>query len=1581
MNLELTFKSVCETIKKQGKNDPTLIDAVDNLLGLALICSPAVLGPAAIALLPTLAVKNELVRIGKRVFEQFTEKKDEEYIVRYETMSTAYGLLVFTSFFDALDAQLPDALRLEINLIAKEKASITKSVLEHSSAVKPNSNNTEIYDAHCSTLVLAFPHPTETLTDQCQKQRALWKGMSQGFLEFVQKLAVWEQADEKKRAGLLAGLDKIEEVAAKRFEAQYFELARKFEDFAVWSNLHSHKNTMSLIASLSKYAKQHAVLSAANERNIDVGFAKLREAVLNIPEILHVEQATEIANSFKKHYEARINEPIIEDKDISDEAVPRLTFPKICDAFVPQAFKVLRKTGKSRRLEDEATWLHLPRRNDLGSFLLSYLSSPYSTEAPLLILGHPGSGKSLLTTILSAQLTSTQFTAIRVPLREVNADADIQTQIEEFIQRVSGVSFDSWIKLRSLFKNCPPVVILDGYDELLQASGKVFASYIMDAKRFQQRQTEQDWPVRIIITSRVTLIDKAAVPVGSTIVRLLEFDKHQRDCWSTIWNKANANFFRDAGLAPFTLPSAQEMGAEKILNLAEQPLLLLMLALYDSEGNQLKTNQGLDRTKLYDSLLRRFVIRERSKEKGFNDGHDKERQKALAIEMQRLGVAALGMYNRRKIHILSSELDEDIAFFQLERPVSEVLSKPLSQADLLLGSFFFVHRSKAQHSSGDEDTHVESTAFEFLHNTFGEFLTADFIIRRAVSQVQALKAAETNDALRSMKDRMLGTADGFDRDWFASLVYTPLFTRPVILDMIREWVPHVLNEYSLSENDFVETLEKIVLNQSTRLLSKREMPQIMRRETAQEGYRVPFGDHPLVGHIAIYSINLVLLRLVAGRAPFDFDESEIASHEDGTRPWDRLIYIWRSWFSLGNLNGLAAVMLAERSGSKIRVTAKNKFQADETNGRLQENYNVALSLGDDISTCIAGFHLFDPTSGSMDSLDKLEKILHSEGLDLGIPALLTKLFVLAQRFDESPDEFVKHSSHTLEQTIRIGRRDWIETVCQIVSRAIERNFFRHDQRFNPKKFFRHIFQPSLAVELAIRDPRSARIIVSLAKKLHDFEWVFEFFQSFLETFENKLHFLKLDGFGSNSKDFPDWLLLLKEFEIASISPRHGRMGPLHAELLDRTLDPHRLLELSQINPEGVLLYLQIIRQLLGGRNFGEFIDKHWESENIARMFDEHHFLDLSFSNPEIALAYIRVINELGNGRHFELQLGQKMVSNAIDRLLDLSHLLELSERNPEGALATIQIVRALENTGYFKESINPRIGQEEMSRTNSRYLLELSERNPKLALAYIQVSRDIRGRGYFKESVGHRIALDVIDRMLNPRHIRQLSEQNPENFLAYIQIFRELGEGLYFKEFAEQREVSEVIDQMFDPRHLLQLSQRNPESALAYLQIIRELGKGSYFKELAGGGRLGRERIDQMLNSRALVELSDRNPDIAFAYLCTLRELDSDRHIEKSALQHVASELIQRILDFTELKNAGNLRIHSLGVWLAFAHLLNSKEASNRLGSAIEKLLLNQSSFREQLSSLPIASLSDLRWLAEQSDVSELRTFVNKLIA
>ena len=178
MNLDLTFKDLCSAIKQQGKEDPKLIEAVDKLLGLALICSPVVLGPAALALLPTLAVKNEIFKIGKGVFEKLTKKKDEDYAKRQETMQMSYGLLVFTAFFDALDARIPKVLRDEIALLKPEKALLVKDAVGKAQGKQTQPAVCDRNDAPVSNVLLAFPHPTETLAEITERQAKLWKQMA-----------------------------------------------------------------------------------------------------------------------------------------------------------------------------------------------------------------------------------------------------------------------------------------------------------------------------------------------------------------------------------------------------------------------------------------------------------------------------------------------------------------------------------------------------------------------------------------------------------------------------------------------------------------------------------------------------------------------------------------------------------------------------------------------------------------------------------------------------------------------------------------------------------------------------------------------------------------------------------------------------------------------------------------------------------------------------------------------------------------------------------------------------------------------------------------------------------------------------------------------------------------------------------------------------------------------------------------------------------------------------------------------------------------------------------------------------------
>ena len=77
-------------------------------------------------------------------------------------------------------------------------------------------------------------------------------------------------------------------------------------------------------------------------------------------------------------------------------------------------------------------------RDDACRFLAAYLTSPAALEAPLILLGQPGSGKSVLTRILAARLPTTDFLTIRVELRQVPAEADLQDQIEFAVRASTG---------------------------------------------------------------------------------------------------------------------------------------------------------------------------------------------------------------------------------------------------------------------------------------------------------------------------------------------------------------------------------------------------------------------------------------------------------------------------------------------------------------------------------------------------------------------------------------------------------------------------------------------------------------------------------------------------------------------------------------------------------------------------------------------------------------------------------------------------------------------------------------------------------------------------------------------------------------------------------------------------------------------------------------------------------------------------------------------------------------------------------------------------------------------------------------
>ncbi len=284
-----------------------------------------------------------------------------------------------------------------MKLAADDKDALLKAF--HSEQVQPTQSPAGVpaTSAPRNSLSVTFPHPVQNLESHKAELKLLYAHLSKGLVDFFEKLALWDESTKTEREAIHEALKSLPDAALACYEAQYAELAMQFEDFAVWANLHEHKATRQVIDKLSSYVQQRAALAAKSSTAIDVGFAKVQAAVSQIPRILESTRATDIVAALQRHYDARVNEPIIEDKYETEEGKPRLSFPKIKDAFIPQSYRAIVYTSKIRRLEAEDTWQPIQPRQDLGAFLLSYLSSPYSTENPLIILGHPGSGKSLLT--------------------------------------------------------------------------------------------------------------------------------------------------------------------------------------------------------------------------------------------------------------------------------------------------------------------------------------------------------------------------------------------------------------------------------------------------------------------------------------------------------------------------------------------------------------------------------------------------------------------------------------------------------------------------------------------------------------------------------------------------------------------------------------------------------------------------------------------------------------------------------------------------------------------------------------------------------------------------------------------------------------------------------------------------------------------------------------------------------------------------------------------------------------------------------------------------------------------------------
>jgi hypothetical protein len=791
--------------------DPKALAAIDRALGGAL--SLATSG-ASDAVLSLVDAQGRILRLGRDVASRLRDRlAGAGRVDRTRRLEAARAVLVVTAYFEALaDAGLPFPLaRLELTALDQLRLA----------GGAPDAAGFAI-----TLLTAAPPTPAPHLPpERLYESLHQWYGqLSARLVAFVGGLAVWDDLDDVQRRTVESALGpRLCGDAVERYREQYRQLAIEVPEFGFWTGQIEHQATR------------------GDVRRALAGVETLLGALSAAARGADVPQALATA------HRSALSRPILTDGDAPAGA----RMPTLEEGYLDPDFRVRAVTGDGGPAE-ESWWADVPVRSDLIEYLAGALTVPGAGSAPLVVLGQPGAGKSVLTRVLAARLPAAEFFVVRVALREVPADVDLQDQLEHAVRAVTGRRVQ-WPDLVSSAGGALPVLLLDGFDELLQVTGVSQSDYLVRVAAFQQREADQGRPVVAVVTSRSAVADRARYPPGTVALRLEPFRPRQVDQWLDVWNRHNSDYLAGRGLV--ALPGSV---VARHLPLATQPLLLLLLALYDADGNDLQrrsTDHPLGETELYERLLSLFVRREVAKDATLSEAVVAGR---VEQEIQRLSLVAFGMLNRRQQWLTINELDADLAALQ-ERPSAELttLRTPLTEADLTLGRFFFVQRAQAVRDS------VPSRTYEFLHATFGEYLAARLAVQVATSLL--VRRPALSIVATPLDDDLL----------YALLSFAPLSSRQS-LRFVRGCCA-----LQVAETDRTRLAD---------LLRRLLVASALRVEPRFSGYRP--AALPVSARHSLYHANLVLLILaLAGEVHATELFPQAADPADA---WQRMALLWRS---------------------------------------------------------------------------------------------------------------------------------------------------------------------------------------------------------------------------------------------------------------------------------------------------------------------------------------------------------------------------------------------------------------------------------------------------------------------------------------------------------------------------------------------------------------------------------------------------------------------------------------------------------------------------------------------------------------
>ncbi|MEV0236712.1 hypothetical protein [Nonomuraea sp. NPDC050786] len=534
-----------------------------------------------------------------------------------------------------------------------------------------------------------------------------------------------------------------------------------------------------------------------------------------------------------------------------------VSLPLLGEGYLSPRFRVAELTRESAPAQ-LSWWEEQRLLPDTEAFLVGHLTSLRATQAPLLVLGEPGSGKTKLTEVLAARLARSEFLPIRVELGSVAARADVTEQIEQALAAVLGEEV-GYAELVAAADGAMPVILLDGFDELVQGGVNRY-DYLERVQEFQAREAELGRPAAVIVTSRTVVAERMRLPEGLLGLQLQPFDDDQVRQWLNIWDQANRALLARRDLKPLPAEAALVHG-----EMARQPLLLLLLALYDAGGNALQHDHGpLGRARLYEVLLRDYTERETGG----------VRRVAIDQELVLLGAVALSMLARGRQLITDEALERDLPALchgGEDEPDDE---DRIDWARKATERFFFVRGNGPR------------TGYAFLHATFGEFLVAWLA-------VYALRDLDRRRRLAG--DEPLAVVQAVDDDLlYAVTSHSCLAERGPTVGFVLELLDEVP---SAVRARCVELLAGLLRR------SLHERPR--RHFTGFQPVR-----HTLTRRLAAYSANLTVLIVCASEEPVRV--SSILPGPDHLEQWSSLSHLWKGQLGQEGWTGLVTALSAHR---------------------------------------------------------------------------------------------------------------------------------------------------------------------------------------------------------------------------------------------------------------------------------------------------------------------------------------------------------------------------------------------------------------------------------------------------------------------------------------------------------------------------------------------------------------------------------------------------------------------------------------------------------------------------------------------